>query len=128
MKRSIFELLNIPLDTPHAEIEILYKEYLEKYNSKRYENSELKPIAMAKYNELIEAYEAYKKQVEGDNALNAAMDNGLVYSYTSLRGYRPGYYYRRHDGCCDDICECIGCMWVGDTCCECMGGDCISCM
>ena len=127
MARSIYELLNVEPDTPHIQIETLYREYLEKYDPKRYENSPLKPIAMAKYNELIEAYEVYKRG-QGNEIIPAEYSKFGGYADSILKGYRPGYYYRRNNGCCDDVCQCIGCLWVGDTCCECMGGDCISCM
>ncbi|WP_448378289.1 J domain-containing protein [Fervidobacterium sp.] len=125
--RSIFEILDIPTDTPKEEVEILFREYLEKYNPERYENSPLKPIAVAKYKELMEAYEEFKRSLDSEPvALNHS--NPHIFESSTLKGYRPGYYYRRNDGCCDDVCRCIGCLWVGDTCCECMGGDCISCM
>lgn len=127
--RSIYEILNIPEDATHSEVEKLYNEYLEKYNPKRYENSHLKPIAIAKYNELVEAYSEYleKRKLEQPLVNNPSVDNSEFLGQHVLRGYRPGYY-RRSNGCCDDVCRCIGCMWVGDTCCECMCGDCISCM
>ncbi|WP_448376783.1 J domain-containing protein [Fervidobacterium sp.] len=127
MARSIYELLNVEPDTPHIQIEALYREYLEKYEPKRYENSPLKPIAMAKYNELIEAYEVYKRE-QNNEIITVEYSKFGGYADSTLKGYRPGYYYRRSNGCCDDVCQCIGCLWVGDTCCECMGGDCISCM
>ncbi|ADL52874.1 J domain-containing protein [Clostridium cellulovorans] len=46
--------------------------------------------------------------------------------------YRQSYSHRHHghggfcgnDDCCDTFCK----IWALDTCCECMGGDCIDCL
>ena len=40
--------------------------------------------------------------------------------------YRNTYYGRRNSS--DDMCNTCLNLWMLDTCCECMGGDCISCM
>lgn len=44
----------------------------------------------------------------------------------SQNAYRNTYYGRRNSS--DDMCGTCMNLWMLDTCCECMGGDCISCI
>ncbi|MGB9795430.1 hypothetical protein MNL76_08030 [Fervidobacterium riparium] len=121
--RSVFEILNIPEDTPKQEVEKMYKETLEKYSPAKYENHPLRNVAQQRYDELIRAYEEYSKSNKSETK---SFEN---VSHIPL-GYRPGYAYYRRGGCCcdNDILEAFCCIWSADTCCECMGGDCVKCM
>ncbi|MEJ5257155.1 MAG: hypothetical protein WHS64_02780 [Fervidobacterium sp.] len=120
--RSLFEILNIPNDTPRHEVERLYKEALERYSPERYKNHPLNDIAQQRYNELLWAYEEYLKSYSSPHK------HFEEASYAPF-GYRPGYAYYRRSCCCDnDILEAFCCIWSADTCCECMGGDCVKCM
>lgn len=69
------------------------------------------------------------------NYINTAcsMDpNNLEYRQTlnqlsrAQTTYRNTYYGQRNSS--DDICSICFNIWMLDTCCECMGGDCISCI
>ncbi|OON92991.1 MAG: hypothetical protein ATN31_07215 [Candidatus Epulonipiscioides saccharophilum] len=71
--------------------------------------------------------------LDSDNATYKNFQTKLMSRYSSYsRDYRRTPRYRSNQGCCpcDDCCDCnVGCceLVCMDQCCECMGGDLISC-
>lgn len=71
-----------------------------------------------------QAYEDLQRAVNMDPSNYEYRDayNKVMYSN---RGYQANAYRRRGTG--DDICDTLTCLCCTDQCCECMGGDLISC-
>lgn len=146
-ERNPYEVLGVSPMADDATIKQAYRELAKKYHPDQYVNHPLQDMAAAKMAEINEAYElistpekrrAYdlrhrspwqrewntNGQTSGYNAgFNAAWGRGP---------YNNGYYYNNRDpyyrgnrsgGCCDGLCA----LCIADSCCECLGGDLISC-
>uniref|UniRef100_A0A7C4VWW1 J domain-containing protein n=1 Tax=Fervidobacterium pennivorans TaxID=93466 RepID=A0A7C4VWW1_FERPE len=110
--RNPYEILGIPEDATLEEINQAYNSIVSKLTDGRYRGTILEGISEKRLDEVNQAYEFLMKN-----------QNNIP------SGYRPGYYRRYYrNGCCPDcgdLCTACACIWGADTCCECMGGDCI---
>ena len=75
------------------------------------------------YNDLQTAVKMDPSNFEYRDALNKANNSNTTYA---SRPYGGGYN-RPYDGG-PDMCQVCSWLWCADTCCECMGGDCIRCI
>lgn len=110
--KNPYEILGIPEDATLDEINQAYNSIVSKLTDGRYAGTLLEKASEKR---LLEVNQAYEFLMKNHNEI--------------LSGYRPGYYRRYYNsGCstdCCDLCTACACIWSADTCCECMGGDCI---
>ena len=100
-----YQVLGVPPTATDEEVKAAYRELAKKYHPDNYANSPLADLATEKMKEVNEAYDQIMAERRGN-----------------FGGYNPGGQMGGCSAC--DVCNGLICA---DCCCECMGGDLISC-
>ena len=134
-QKSYYDVLGLPPNCTQNEIKSAYKKLVKKYHPDNYRNHPLEDVAQEKMQEINEAYQVLSDPVRrqtydrgqgtGQSPFGGYGQNPYQQSGWGQQGYPNSPYYqnRRSMGGCD---PCLT-LCVADSCCECMGGDLISC-
>ncbi|SKA85256.1 DnaJ domain-containing protein [Caloramator quimbayensis] len=98
---------------------------LSRINMRNGEWYYLRGIISMKKGWYSEGYEDLQRAVQMDPS-NLEFREALNRAVSGNRAYKDSSYYRR-GGSDNDLCTTCACLLCSDQCCECMGGDLISC-
>jgi curved DNA-binding protein CbpA len=129
-----YAVLGVSPDASDDEIKRAYRELVRKYHPDNYRDNPLSELAEQKMKEINAAYDKIERIRSGKEPTygdNSSQNNQYEYQrqQPNQQYYRPPQYNNYNGGPPrnPDYCDCCAKLWLADCCCECMGGDLISC-
>jgi hypothetical protein len=125
-----YAVLGVSPDASDDEIKRAYRELVRKYHPDNYRDNPLSELAEQKMKEINDAYDRIERIRSGKEPPNNNQNpNQYQRQQPNQEYYRPPQYNYNNGGPprSPDYCDCCAKLWLADCCCECMGGDLISC-
>ncbi|MDR2529967.1 MAG: J domain-containing protein [Oscillospiraceae bacterium] len=130
-----YAVLGVSPNASDEEIKRVYRELVRKYHPDNYGDNPLADLAETKMKEINAAYDriqnirAGKEPPPPNSSDNQYRQSNHQPNQPRQEYYRPPQYGRYNSGPPrePDYCDCCAKLAIADCCCECMGGDLISC-